>query len=177
MYLRNVKQILRAADPGFDERRYGFGGLMDLLRACQREDYIRLERDRRGGLRVFQGTALPRASALAPQPTDAFESQPIEEGLRESAQPSDPTESDLIDTEPMPTVDPTAELLGRAKARRPRTRLSAMPVSAAPPRAARARKSAARPATAMAKAKTTKGRSMPRSKKAAAADAKDHPDS
>ena len=34
MYLRNVKQILRAG--GFDERRYGFGGLMDLLRACQR---------------------------------------------------------------------------------------------------------------------------------------------
>ena len=35
MYLRNVKQILRAGN--FDERRYGFGGLMDLLKACQRE--------------------------------------------------------------------------------------------------------------------------------------------
>src|SRR5262249_34131605 len=33
MYLRNVKQILRAA--GFDERRYGFGGLLELLKACQ----------------------------------------------------------------------------------------------------------------------------------------------
>src|SRR5206468_2017537 len=54
MYLRNVKQILRAADVSFDERRYGFGGLMDLLRACQKEGLIRLERDRRGGLRVFQ---------------------------------------------------------------------------------------------------------------------------
>ena len=53
MYLRNAKQILRAGS--FDERRYGFGGLMDLLRACQREGFIRLERDRRGGLRVFQG--------------------------------------------------------------------------------------------------------------------------
>jgi uncharacterized LabA/DUF88 family protein len=31
MYLRNVKQILRQAPGGFDERRYGFGGLMDLL--------------------------------------------------------------------------------------------------------------------------------------------------
>ena len=56
MYLRNAKQILRAG--AFDERRYGFGGLMDLLRACQRESLIRLERDRRGGLRVFQGSAL-----------------------------------------------------------------------------------------------------------------------
>ena len=35
MYIRNVKQIIRAADATFDERRYGFGGLMDLLRACQ----------------------------------------------------------------------------------------------------------------------------------------------
>ena len=58
MYLRNVKQILRQADGGFDERRYGFGGLMDLLRACQREGFVRIERDRRGGLRVFQGAAM-----------------------------------------------------------------------------------------------------------------------
>ena len=58
MYLRNVKQILRAG--GFDERAYGFSGLMDLLRACQREGTVRLERDRRGGLRVMQGPALVR---------------------------------------------------------------------------------------------------------------------
>ena len=50
MYIRNVKQLLRAADNAFDERRYGFGGLMDLLRACQRESVMLLERDRRGGL-------------------------------------------------------------------------------------------------------------------------------
>jgi uncharacterized LabA/DUF88 family protein len=173
MYLRNVKQILRAADNGVDERRYGFGGLMDLLRACQREEIIRLERDRRGGLRVFQGAALQRTSAPAPRPTDAFESQPIEAGLRQAAQPFESTESDVdvIDTEPMPTVDPTAELLGRAKPRRPRTRLSAAPGAA--PLRARARKPAARPATAPAKTKTAKSRS-PRAKKAAAADAKDH---
>src|SRR6185436_18654649 len=50
MYLRNVKQILRQAEGGFDERRYGFGGLMDLLKALQREAFVRIERDRRGGL-------------------------------------------------------------------------------------------------------------------------------
>ena len=60
MYIRNVKQLLRAADSSFDERRYGFGGLMDLLRACQRDGVMRLERDRRGGLRVFPGAALQR---------------------------------------------------------------------------------------------------------------------
>src|SRR5262249_28578263 len=59
MYLRNVKQILRqhrgdaslaaTEGTGFDERRYGFGGLLDLLRALQRDGFVRLERDRRGG--------------------------------------------------------------------------------------------------------------------------------
>ena len=81
-------------------------------------------------------------------------------------------DADVIDTEPMPTVDPTAELLGRAKARRPRTRLSATPGAAA--LRARPRKAAARPSTAAAKTKTAKSRSLSRGKKAAAADAKDH---
>ena len=85
MYLRNVKQILRQAEGGFDERRYGFGGLMDLLKACQREGFVRIERDRRGGLRVFQGPQLQGAAAVVRQPNlpqpdveDAYESQPIE---------------------------------------------------------------------------------------------------
>src|SRR5439155_9592725 len=66
MYLRNVKQILRQAEGGFDERRYGFNGLMDLLKACQRENLVRIERDRRGGLRVFQGSALQKAQPRQP---------------------------------------------------------------------------------------------------------------
>jgi uncharacterized LabA/DUF88 family protein len=60
MYVRNVKQLLRAADSSFDERRYGFGGILDLLRASQRDAVLRLERDRQGVLRVFQGAALQR---------------------------------------------------------------------------------------------------------------------
>src|SRR5262249_44852436 len=74
MYLRNVKQILRqhreagsnGEGGGFDERRYGFGGLMDLLKARQRESFVRIERDRRGGLRVFQGSALARQAQSVP---------------------------------------------------------------------------------------------------------------
>ncbi|HWF86797.1 MAG TPA: NYN domain-containing protein [Vicinamibacterales bacterium] len=180
MYLRNVKQILRAADNGFDERRYGFGGLMDLLRACQRENLIRLERDRRGGLRVFQGSALqrqPAPVATTPmQPTDVFESQPIEISATQAASAQDAADADMMDSEPMPTVDPTAELLGRAKARRPRSRLAATPVVPEPePSPTRARKPA-RSTAGGSRAKsttTTRSRSTGRGKKASAADSND----
>ncbi len=70
MYVRNVKQLLRAADSAFDERRYGFGGILDLLRASQRDGVLRLERDRQGVLRVFQGATLQRP-AMAPPMQDA----------------------------------------------------------------------------------------------------------
>jgi len=66
MYVRNVKQLLRAADSAFDERRYGFGGILDLLRASQRDGVLRLERDRQGVLRVFQGAALQRPATAEP---------------------------------------------------------------------------------------------------------------
>jgi uncharacterized LabA/DUF88 family protein len=130
MYLRNVKQILRAGG-GYDERRYGFGGLMDLLRACQREGFVRLERDRRGGLRVFQGQALARGAA----PVEAQESVPadmVEEVVpAEVVTSSDPLDSEAIEVDAVTVIDTTAELLGRAKPRRPRVRASA-PRKAAP---------------------------------------------
>jgi hypothetical protein len=58
MYVRQVKQFLRGVDPGFDERRFGFSSLNDLLRACQRDGLFRVERDRQGVVRFFQGNAL-----------------------------------------------------------------------------------------------------------------------
>ena len=140
MYIRNVKQIIRAADANFDERRYGFGGLMDLLRACQKENLLRMERDRRGGLRVFPGAALRRdlSAPSLPQADVAQDDQPLI-----------PVEPERVDSDAQPPVDPTAELLGRAKARRPRTRAAAPEALAkkrkAPPakRPSRAKKSAA----------------------------------
>jgi len=124
MYLRNVKQILRAAG-GFDEQRYGFGGLMDLLRACQREGLIRLERDRRGGLRVFQGSAHPGAAPRADAaegPTPGF----VEVAPGEPTGTPETAEPDPIEAEPAAVVDTTAELLGGAKPRRPRARPSTL---------------------------------------------------
>ncbi len=51
MYLRQIKQFIRASHPDFDDRKYG--SIVDLMRACQKEGLIKLERDRQGGLRVF----------------------------------------------------------------------------------------------------------------------------
>jgi uncharacterized protein (TIGR00288 family) len=121
MYLRNVKQILRAA--GFDERRYGFGGLLDLLKACQREGLVRVERDRRGGLRVFQGPAMSRTPATTmPPPTISV---PVSEPETIDVQPEAETiEAEPIETETVTVVDTTAELLGRAKPKKPRTRVA-----------------------------------------------------
>ena len=58
MYVRQVKQFLRGVDPAFDERKFGFVSLNDLLRACQREGLFRMERDRQGGIRFFQGNVM-----------------------------------------------------------------------------------------------------------------------
>ena len=176
MYLRNVKQLLRAADGGFDERRYAFGGLVDLVRACQKEGLVRLERDRRGGLRVFPGTALQRAGfprdVAAEGGATTFEQGEhqqrqadaaflverveVERGnMREPGDAIEAVEAEVVDSEPMPTSDPTAELLGTSARRKRPTR--AAPVTsaaarrapkntarkpAAPRRAARAKKNA-----------------------------------
>ncbi len=126
MYLRNVKQILRAAQ--FDERRYGFGGLMDLLKACQREGLLRVERDRRGGLRVFQGSGLKVGNGAAATPAGQTSTTDVEPG--NEIEPGNQAPMDvapivididgevIIDEPQVNVVDPVAELLGRAKAKK-----------------------------------------------------------
>jgi uncharacterized LabA/DUF88 family protein len=128
MYLRNVKQILRQADGGFDERRYGFGGMLDLLKALQREALVRIERDRRGGLRVFQGQALSAVRGPVyiglpkdEEPAEVIEAESSEAPPGEAIAASESIGTEETAAEPIP-VDTTAELLGRAKARKPRAR-------------------------------------------------------
>jgi hypothetical protein len=166
MYLRNVKQILRQADGGFDERRYGFGGLMDLLKALQRDGLVRIERDRRGGLRVFQGQALQtsvRTHGYIGLPKDddetieAAAAVPVEAQPGEPVPTAEPDDAESAETQPIP-IDTTAELLGRAKARKPRARLARPAVEHA-----RAPKKAA--------VKKPAARRSPRAKKAVSADA------
>jgi len=76
MYLRNVKQVFRQATPVFDERAYGFGNLVDLLRAAQKDGVVRMERDRQGVVRVFQGAAAP-VRAVTAQPTQVADAEPV----------------------------------------------------------------------------------------------------
>jgi uncharacterized protein (TIGR00288 family) len=150
MYLRNAKQILRAG--GFDERRYAFGGLMDLLRACQREGLIRLERDRRGGLRVFQGAALlrgvPRVEPIEPQPVEAEAVEP-QQADRAEAEPHEvvdvtilpeAVDAEAVEESTATIIDTTAELLGRATSKRPRTRATAVPRKISPRKPSGARR-------------------------------------
>src|SRR3954451_15106641 len=65
MYVRQVKQYLRGVDPTFDERKFGFQSLNDLLRACQKEGLFRMERDRQGVIRFFQGNVMKQDEAAA----------------------------------------------------------------------------------------------------------------
>jgi hypothetical protein len=131
---------------------------MDLLRGCQREGFVRVERDRRGGLRVFPGQALQRTES--PQGGAAPEPSEMQPAATESVDAMETDrDQDQAESEPIP-IDTTAELLGRAKPRRPRARSTpAAPVHAAP---RGTRKAAAR--------KPAVARRAPRAKKAVAAD-------
>jgi uncharacterized LabA/DUF88 family protein len=71
MYVRQVKQFLRGVDPTFDERKYGFTSLNDLLRGCQKDGLFRMERDRQGVVRFFQGNVLKGPDTARPGSIDA----------------------------------------------------------------------------------------------------------
>jgi uncharacterized LabA/DUF88 family protein len=58
MYIRQAKQFMRNVDATFDERKFGFASIVDLLRACAREGLFKIERDRQGVMRLFQGNVM-----------------------------------------------------------------------------------------------------------------------
>ena len=123
MYPRQFKQFLKTAHPDFEERRYG--SIADLMRACQKDGILRLERDRQGGLRVFaNGATSARASVPHGWGLVVNNPQPPVDAI-------DP--ADLVEPLPAVVADPiaVAEELG-------------VTVEAAKPkRTARARKTAA----------------------------------
>src|SRR5690606_2572598 len=62
MYPRQFKQFLRNAEASFDERKYG--SIAELMRACQKDGILKLERDRQGGLRVFAASGAGARAAV-----------------------------------------------------------------------------------------------------------------
>jgi uncharacterized LabA/DUF88 family protein len=85
MYIRQAKQFLRNVDAAFDERRFGFGSLVDLMRACQREGLFRIERDRQGVMRLFPGNVMQPVG----EPDRAAEDDRQDEPTAAGVEPAD----------------------------------------------------------------------------------------
>jgi len=113
---------------------------------------VRVERDRRGGLRVFQGSALQGGSSSPqisrpnlPQPdVEEYENQPIEPQSAAVAETAAESADGELETIGQMPIDTTAELLGRAKSRKPRAR-APRPLAAAPKKAAAKKPAAKKP--------------------------------
>jgi uncharacterized LabA/DUF88 family protein len=105
MYIRQAKQFMRNVDHSFDERKFGFGSLVDLLRAAQREGVFRMERDRQGSVRLFPGPALQPAGS--PQPAERAV-EPLDDDNRGNvAEPVVVTAAGETSAEPWPLETPS----------------------------------------------------------------------
>lgn len=109
MYVRHVKQFLKSFDESFDERRYGFAGMLDALRFGQREGLFRLERDRQGGVRVHPGPQFQTLTQSVP-PAAALEPPADDESPRDDRPPAD-----LLDAVSIPGATLLEELLPEAQ--------------------------------------------------------------
>jgi hypothetical protein len=161
MYIRQAKQFLRNVDATFDERKFGFASLVDLMRACQREGLFRIERDRQGVMRIFPGNVMQAVSepvTVEPDETEddgqrqfmdmPGEREPAGEPMSEPwrPEPANVAEPEVVDGDvlqemeaPQSVVDGEAEPIdSRPTTRRRRPRSA--------PRAPGARKTADAPA-------------------------------
>ncbi len=150
MYVRQVKQFLRNVDPTFDERRFGFASLNDLLRAAQREGLFRMERDRQGVLRFFQGNVMkPVEGEPIDQPVETPEvEEPAPQDVSMEASPvREEREPDVVDGDVVQEVEvspPVDVLEAQPVERAPGEEQKPAPAAARPTR----RKRAAKPAGA-----------------------------
>ena len=131
LYLRQVKQIVRAQAPPFDERAYGFASLVDLLRASHKEGAFRVERDRQGVIRVFQAGSAGLASA---QPsTGTTDEVQVDEAVGSDADVAGTT-VDVRDSETTPVSEERLETVAAPakKTARKRATKSDKPKAARP---------------------------------------------
>jgi hypothetical protein len=126
MYLRNVKQILRQVSATFDERAYGFGNLTDLLRAAHREGIVRVDRDRQGVIRVFQGNVAatpPTDETPADVPAIEPDEVAVAVAAAEIGVPLMPVDSDVSD-EPAMSEEATVDGASAEPPKKRRSRTS-----------------------------------------------------
>jgi uncharacterized LabA/DUF88 family protein len=111
MYVRQVKQFIKTFDESFDERRYGFAGILDALRFGQREGLFRLDRDRRGGVRVHPGPQYLKLTQ-SPEAASAVQVLATDERPQEGLAPLDGEavavqEERLVEDQQPPAPEPT----------------------------------------------------------------------
>jgi uncharacterized protein (TIGR00288 family) len=85
MYIRQAKQFLKGAIENFDERRYGFASVVDLLRAAAKTGVVRIERDRHGGMRVFPGANLKVGTPVVETEADVVDMPEGPEAVAEAS--------------------------------------------------------------------------------------------
>jgi hypothetical protein len=165
MYVRQAKQFLRQSIENFDERKYGFASVVDLLRAAGREGVLRIERDRQGAIRVFPGVNVGSKPYAVEAPIDIDETvdvevpaeavvEPADAEVVESTMAASPIEAVEIeieapavadaevigetdeDDEPQPDVLPDGRPIGGAKTKRPARGGGRKPSGGRQPRAA-----------------------------------------
>jgi hypothetical protein len=131
MYVRQAKQFLKSGIEGFDERKYGFASVVDLLRAAGRENVLRIERDRHGAVRVFPGARLTEAQAsggVEETPVDVAAEVVMQEVVvAEPVEEQPIVEAEMLDvpqTAAEPEAAPAARGGRKRKAAAPRSRVA-----------------------------------------------------
>ncbi len=175
MYVRQLKQYIRAVDATFDERKYGFETLGDLMRACQRDGLLRIERDRQGGMRIFPGNIAPAtadASTAEEEAETGLQAEPVEVAAAydsgwaphvEPAGSQEVVDGDVVREIDAPVVvdgeEAPAEPAAKPSRRRPRAAKGRSAAEGRPARKAadtpaKPRKSAAKPRASRSRART-----------------------
>ncbi len=106
LYLRQIRQPLRALEPNFDERRYGYRGMLDFLHQAQRAGLLRLIRDHQGVWRIHPPSTAPTevSAPLAAEPVDRAEAS-----MATDAEKSTPPSESAVVVEFHPPEAPDAE--------------------------------------------------------------------
>ncbi len=124
LYLRHVVQGLRSVEKDFDEKQYGFRRVVDLLHEAQKDGLLRLQRDRKGALRIFPAALDAEQAAAGTGPAPAETEVPTAEmeelAAVEVDAPLEVVESiEVPDLEPSPEEKPAEAPARRTRKKRP----------------------------------------------------------